>query len=119
MGSFRLRVGDWRVLVAELELKMRQDDPIEELAAKIATLQKQLIAQNDRIADLEDAISIAAAKKAVESGEDELIPAEVVNRIIDGENPIRVYRDYRGLTQKDLAQKVDISGPYLCELSPP
>lgn len=46
----------------------------------------------------------------------EFIPAAYANRIIDGESPIRVYRDYRGLTQEQLAGKAGITKPYLSQL---
>ncbi|MPT48031.1 MAG: XRE family transcriptional regulator [Sphingobium sp.] len=47
------------------------------------------------------------AKVALETGDDELLPAEYVGRIIAGENPLRVWRDVRGMTQMALA---DASG---------
>ncbi len=65
---------------------------------------------------LEDIRDYDAAKAAVENGEDELIPAEVVYAILDGENPIKVWREYRGLTQQQLADKVKISKPYLSQI---
>ncbi|MFQ5955111.1 MAG: helix-turn-helix transcriptional regulator, partial [Kiloniellales bacterium] len=34
---------------------------------------------------------------------------EVVNRLIERENPVRVWRKYRGLTQQDLAKKVGVN----------
>ena len=55
------------------------------------------------------------AKKAVENGE-ELVPSEVVYAILDGENLIKVWREYRGLTQRQLAEAVGISTPYLSQL---
>ena len=45
--------------------------------------------------------------------EDELIPAEFVNRMLDGESPIRVWREFRGLSARDLASMAGISAPYL------
>lgn len=53
--------------------------------------------------DLADIAAYDRAKAALASGEDELIPAEYVNRMIDGESPLRVYREFRGLTQSALA----------------
>ncbi|MCB2064543.1 MAG: helix-turn-helix transcriptional regulator [Novosphingobium sp.] len=58
----------------------------------------------ERLADLE---SFDRAKAMLASGNDELIPSEFANRLIDGENPVRVYRSFRRLTQKALA---DMSG---------
>ena len=65
---------------------------------------------------LEDIRDYDAAKAALEKGEDELIPAEVVFAIIDGENPIKVWRKHRGLTQQQLANAAGISKPYLSQI---
>jgi len=64
---------------------------------------------------LQDVQDYDEAKKAIESGE-ELVPSEVVYAILDGENPIKVWREYRGLTQRQLAEAVGISTPYLSQL---
>lgn len=53
--------------------------------------------------DLADLRAYDRAKAALDSGEEELIPAEFVKRIVAGERPLRVWRDYRGLTQAALA----------------
>ena len=65
---------------------------------------------------LEDIRDYDAAKAALENGEDELIPSEVVFAILDGKHPIKVWREYRGLTQQQLADKVKISKPYLSQI---
>jgi DNA-binding XRE family transcriptional regulator len=61
---------------------------------------------------LDDLRTYDAAKMRNE----EAFPADVANRIIDGESPILVFREYRGLTQEALAKAVHISRPYLAEL---
>ena len=73
----------------------------------------QLLEQAEMLEDIRD---YDAAKAALENGEDELIPAEVVFAILDGENPIKVWREYRGLTQQQLADKVKISKPYISQI---
>ncbi|MGZ2374936.1 DNA-binding XRE family transcriptional regulator [Sinorhizobium medicae] len=68
---------------------------------------------------LEDATDIADVKRInarLESGEEELIPAEVVNRILDGESKVKVWREYRGITLRELAGKADISPAYLSQI---
>ena len=65
---------------------------------------------------LEDIRDYDAAKAALENGDDELIPAEVVFAILDGENPIKVWREYRGLTKQQLADTAGISKPYLSQI---
>ncbi|MFN2270124.1 MAG: helix-turn-helix domain-containing protein [Anaerolineae bacterium] len=64
---------------------------------------------------LQDVRDYDEAKKALENGE-ELVPGEVAYAILDGENPIKVWREYRGLTQRQLAEAVGISTPYLSQL---
>lgn len=56
------------------------------------------------------------AKAALDGGEDELIPSEVVYAILDGENSIKTWREYRRLSQLELAEKAGISVPYLSQL---
>ena len=46
----------------------------------------------------------------------EMFPSEVADQIVDGENPIRVFREYRGMTQKQLAQTVGVSSLYLSQI---
>jgi len=55
-------------------------------------------------------------KPSVENGTEELIPAEVVYAILDGENALKVWREYRGLSQQETAKLAGISVPYLSQL---
>jgi len=47
---------------------------------------------------------------------EEKIPAEVVDRLINGESPIKVWREFRRLTQPEVAKVANISVPYLSQL---
>jgi DNA-binding XRE family transcriptional regulator len=73
----------------------------------------ELIEQAEMLQDVQD---YDAIKAALERGEEELIPSEVVYAILDGANPVKVWRNYRGLGQKELAEKAGISVPYLSQL---
>lgn len=73
----------------------------------------KLIEQAELLEDIRDFDEISAA---IERGDEELIPAEVVNAILDGRNPMKVWREYRGLTQQQLADIVRISKPYLSQI---
>lgn len=64
---------------------------------------------------LEDSRDYDAAMQAIERGE-ELIPYEVVEALLNGVNPIRVWREHRGLSQQDLASAAGISPSYLSQL---
>lgn len=61
------------------------------------------------IQDLQDIAECNAIKSTVERGKSEYIPEKVVRNLIDGENPIKVYREYRKLTQSELAKKSGLS----------
>ena len=73
----------------------------------------QLVEDAEMLQDVRD---YDAVKAALERGEEELVPGEVVFAILDGDNPIKVWRTYRGLTQAELAQKAGISVPYLSQI---
>jgi len=64
---------------------------------------------------LQDVADYDAAKEALEQGE-ELIPSAVTFAILDGENPIRVWRNFRALTQQELSDRAGISKPYLSQI---
>ena len=66
--------------------------------------------------DSEDITAARTFREKLAAGEEELIPAEYVNRMIDGENKIRVWRDYRGMSAKMLADAAGISAPYLSQI---
>jgi len=66
-----------------------------------------------------DAADIAAAEKVradIEAGHDELLPDAMVERMVKGENLIRLWREHRGLTAAQLALAAEISAGYLSEL---
>lgn len=66
--------------------------------------------------DAEDAASVRRFQERLASGEEELLPAAMVDRILDGENPIRVWREHRGLSVKALAEKAGITPAYLSQV---
>jgi len=73
----------------------------------------QLVEQAEMLHDVQD---YDAAKAALERGDVELIPSEVVFAILDGDNPTIVWHEHRGLSQQGLAENAGISVPYLSQL---
>ena len=73
----------------------------------------QLVEKAEMLQDVQDYDN---AKAALERGDDELIPSEVVYAIIDGENAIKVWREYRGMSQQEVAENAGIRVPYLSQL---
>ncbi len=66
-----------------------------------------------------DAADIAAADRVlanIASGADELVPAEMVDQLLSGTNPIRVWRKHRGLTARELSQLTNLSAAYISEI---
>ena len=74
---------------------------------------QRLVAEAEMLQDVRDYDEV---KLAMANGEEELIPGEVTYALLDGENPIRVWRQYRGFTQQQVADKARISKPYLSQL---
>jgi len=66
--------------------------------------------------DLADLQSYDRARAALAGGKDELIPSDYANRLLDGENPLRVYRDLRGLTQATLAGRAGVNRVTVAEI---
>lgn len=78
------------------------------------------LAEYERLVEAaEDASDVRAYdefKRKLASGEEELIPAEYVNRMLDGENKIRVWREYRGMTVKALAEASGLTAAYVSQI---
>ena len=77
----------------------------EALAAKAA----------DADEDIGSARLVASARKEIAAGAP-LIPKMFVDRIANGENPLRVLREWRGMTQLGLSSKTDIGQGYISDL---
>ena len=60
--------------------------------------------------------AMALSQYALAAGDEELVPAAIVNAILDGENPVRVWRQHRGMSQVQLAEAADISQAYLAQI---
>jgi hypothetical protein len=58
---------------------------------------------------------IARARKEIAQG-GALIPLDVLNRIAKGENPIRVVREWKDITQLYLSHKTNIGQGYISDL---
>jgi mRNA interferase RelE/StbE len=58
---------------------------------------------------LADVKAYDAAKPRLADGDDELIPLEIAERRLQGEPPLRIWREYRKITQEQLAKKSKVS----------
>lgn len=129
IDAYRLRVGDWRVvyrlrndIVTIVVVKIAKRGRC--LPMKIQIIEKKgkpafavvPIDEWRRITEaLEDKVDIAAVRRSIDSNEDG-IPLDVVDRILDGQNSLKVYREWRGITQAVLAKRVGSSTAYISQI---
>jgi DNA-binding XRE family transcriptional regulator len=66
--------------------------------------------------DLADLRAYDRAKVQLTAGEDELVPSVVVQRLVAGENPLRVWREHRGLTQAALAEASSVNRVQIADI---
>lgn len=74
---------------------------------------ERLCALDEEFADVESALAIEA-KIAI--GEEEIVPAVVVDRLLAAEAPLRVWREYRQLTQAGLARASGVNRVQIVEI---
>lgn len=65
---------------------------------------------------LEDLATLRRVRGELERGETELVPQHVVERLLAGENPVRVWREHRGLSQRELAGRAGLSQAYIAQI---
>jgi Helix-turn-helix len=65
--------------------------------------------------DMGTARIVSRAKKEIADG-GPLLPKGVVDRLANGENPVRVLRDWRGETQMYLSFKTNLSQGYISDI---
>lgn len=66
--------------------------------------------------DAQDKAQVHAFRCSLAAGAEELVPSAVAERLLGGENPVRVWREHRGLTTKALAESIGIAQPYLSQI---
>ena len=84
--------------------------PVENGIVKIPV--QDFEALQERLEELED---IAALDAALALNE-EAFPGDVVKRLLDGESPVKVYREYRQMTQAVLAEKTRVTKTTISEI---
>ena len=68
---------------------------------------------------LEDARDVACIDdfyRKLAEGEEELLPAAIVDRLLEGEHPVKVWREYRGLTLRSLADMCGVSDSAISQI---
>ena len=73
---------------------------------------ERLVALAEEVTDVR---AYDEAIRRVERGE-KVVPGEVVRRLVEGESPIRVWREHRGITQAQLAEQASVGQSYVAML---
>ena len=69
----------------------------------------------DAAENYEDICAAVDGRERAAAGE-EFVPSELINRILDGESGLKVWREHRGHTQDGLAGKLGKQGSWLAKL---
>ena len=77
------------------------------------------LADYEKLVDGADIASADKVRADIASGRDEMVPSGIVDRILAGENPVRVWRSHRGLSARDLATATGLSAPGLLTSAAP
>ena len=59
--------------------------------------------------DRADAAALTGFAERLARGEEEMLPAAMVDRLLAGESPLRVWREHRGLTQSQLGEAAGVA----------
>lgn len=85
----------------------------EELVVLPKSEYDRLVADAEMLADV---AAYDSAMKGVAEGREEFIPIEMVDAMLNGESPVRVWRQHRALTIAQLAEKAGLSAAYVSQI---
>lgn len=74
------------------------------------------VASSELAEDAEDAAALAGFAKRYAKGSEETVPAEVVDRLLAGESPLRVWREFRGMNAAQVAAAVEITPAHVSKI---
>ncbi|MGQ9366222.1 helix-turn-helix domain-containing protein [Azospirillum sp. ST 5-10] len=90
--------------------------PIAETPDSVTLSRADFEALAELVADAQDLADIEAVKARLSGGETEIYPFEVAERILDGDHPVTVFREHRGVTARGLAEAAGVAPSYLSEI---
>ena len=88
------------------------DDRMEKTFAEVSDW---LLSERDSAVDEEEDEDVGAYD-AARARDEESFSEEVADRLIAGENPVKVFREYRAWTQRELAENIGTTAPYLSQI---
>jgi hypothetical protein len=90
--------------------------PIAETKDTVTLSRKAFQSLLDALEDAQDQAAVRASVARGKQGLDDALPAALYRRIVAGEHPVRIWREYRGFGLNALAREAKISAPYLSEI---
>jgi ribosome-binding protein aMBF1 (putative translation factor) len=98
---------DWVKVTQEAEAETRESGRGHNAYARV----------QEAAEDAYDLMCVMRADLQTMLGESEYVPGSIMFRLLSGEeNRITVWREHRGLSQKDLAAKANMTAAQLCEI---
>ncbi|MGA7979449.1 MAG: helix-turn-helix transcriptional regulator [Chromatiaceae bacterium] len=73
-------------------------------------------AEFERLCRLAEEAEDVRAYDMAMADEGEAVPHEVMRRLVEGESPLRVWREHRGLTQAVLAERAGVDKTYISQI---
>lgn len=90
--------------------------PIGETADTVSPSRADCKILTDLVADASDLVDTSVVKAGLAAGETEAFPFELAERLLDGDHPITVFREHRGITAPRLAEAAGVLPSWLSEI---
>jgi DNA-binding XRE family transcriptional regulator len=107
-------------------IKVRFGDRVGDLSEQTiaAALDARLVGEDEDAdlvvltpTDLDELLEDAAATGAYcRTRDQETVPAEIVGRLVAGDNPVKVWREHRKMTLRALAEAAEMNAGYLSQI---
>lgn len=70
----------------------------------------------EALEDAHDALRIEEFHRRLLAGEEEVFPLDLVDRLLAGDNPVRVLREYRGMTLQQVADACGVTNAHVSQV---
>jgi DNA-binding XRE family transcriptional regulator len=84
------------------------------VATKTRVARNSLALELEEIENDRDRVTLMLAR--MQDANDEFLPFEMIERMLDGENHVKVWREHRDLTVRALAEKAGVSPSLVSEI---
>ena len=90
--------------------------PLAETPETVTLSRADFEALTELVADAVDMADVEAVTRKIAVGETTTFPFAVAERLLDGDHPVKVFRELRGLSVRRLAAAAGVSPSYLSEI---